>query len=125
MHGMGVCIYPALVVVCEDAANYVEDGSVDVSSWAHYFTSHCGKMHNFDECDNFLGWWRFAMGVIIFVVVCAEGMSRGSVVGIATACGQDDRGVCSRILTFADRPDWLWGLPNLLSNEYRGLFPRG
>jgi hypothetical protein len=111
------CTYlSALVVVCEGATNYVEDGSVDASSWAHYFTAHCGKMHNFGECDKFLWWWRFAIGVIIFVVVCAEGMSLGSVVGIATACGLDDWGDCSRILTFADRPDRLWCAPNLLSN---------
>jgi hypothetical protein len=56
--------------------------------------------------------------------------SRGSAVGIATAYEQDDRGVGvrvpsgSRIFTSPYRQDWLWGLPNLISNENQGLFPR-
>jgi hypothetical protein len=54
--------------------------------------------------------------------------SRDSSVGIATGYGVDDRGVGvrvpvgSRIFSSPSRPDRLWGLPSLLSNEYRGLF---
>jgi hypothetical protein len=52
--------------------------------------------------------------------------SRSSVVGIATGYGLDDRGVGvrvpvgSRIFSSPNRPDRLSGLPNLLSNGYRG-----
>jgi hypothetical protein len=57
--------------------------------------------------------------------------SRDSVVGIAKACGLDDRGVGvrapvgSRIFSPPRRPDRHWGPSSLLSNAYRGLFPRG
>jgi predicted ferric reductase len=56
--------------------------------------------------------------------------SRDSVVGIATGYGLDDRRVgvripvVSRIFTSQRRPDRLWSPPNLLSNGYRGPFPR-
>jgi hypothetical protein len=48
--------------------------------------------------------------------------SRDSAVGIATSYGLDDRGVgvrvpvVSRIFSSPDRPDRIWGPPNLLSN---------
>jgi hypothetical protein len=59
--------------------------------------------------------------------ICAR--SRGSVVGIATGYGLDDRGVGdrvpvgSRIFSSPRRPDRLRGPPRLLSDGYQGLFP--
>jgi hypothetical protein len=53
-----------------------------------------------------------------------------SAVGIATSYGLDDIGVGvrvplrSRIFTSPNRPDQLWGPPNLF-NGYRGLILRG
>jgi hypothetical protein len=58
-------------------------------------------------------------------------LSRGRVVGIATGYRLDNRRVGipvpvgSRILSSSHRPSRLWGLPSLLSNGYRRLFPRG
>jgi hypothetical protein len=56
--------------------------------------------------------------------------SRGSSVGIAPGYGLDDRGVGvrvpveSRIFSSPQRPDRLWGPPNLVFSGYWGLFPR-
>jgi hypothetical protein len=57
--------------------------------------------------------------------------SRASVVYIATGYGPDDRGVGvrvpvgSRIFSSPRRPGQFWCSLSLLSNGYRGLFPRG
>jgi hypothetical protein len=57
--------------------------------------------------------------------------SRDSVVSIATGYGLDDREVGvrvpvrSRIFSSQCRPDRLWSPLILLSNGYRGIFPRG
>jgi hypothetical protein len=67
----------------------------------------------------------------IFPLFIWELGSRDSAVGIATGYGLDDRGIGiqvpaeSRIFSSPRRPDRLWDPPNLLSNGYLQLFPRG
>jgi hypothetical protein len=65
------------------------------------------------------------MAIIIIII------KRDAGFGIVTNYGLDDRGigvrvpVGSRILNSPISSDRLWGPPSLLSNEYRGLLPRG
>jgi hypothetical protein len=72
--------------------------------------------------------------IIIIIIINTVPLlfwSRDSIVGMATGYGLDDRGVGnrvpieSRIFSSRCRPYLLWGPPNLLSNGYQGLLPRG
>jgi hypothetical protein len=71
--------------------------------------------------------WKSRLSSCVFCFVFKR---RDSSVGIATGYGLDDRGigvrvpVGSRIFSSPQRPYRHWGPLSLLSNGYRGLFPR-
>jgi hypothetical protein len=83
-----------------------------------------------DPLRNLLQKFYISQVQIIVFTLYSMG-SRDSVVSIATGYGLDDRGVGvrasvgSRNFSAPRRPDRFWGPPSRLSNEYRGLFPRG
>jgi hypothetical protein len=63
-----------------------------------------------------------------YLPLCLSTRSRDSLVGIVTGYGLDSRcsipGRGKRIFSTPQRTDRLWGPLSLLSNRYRGLFPR-
>jgi hypothetical protein len=78
---------------------------------------------SYRNCLNVIIFKRYAVMLLILINIMN--------VGIATRYGLDDRevrlrvSVGSRIFPSPRRPDRLWDPPNLLSNGYRGPFPRG
>jgi hypothetical protein len=110
------CCFHLLLYLADGQDRFLRKVSTSLSN----FTASCPKKTVFltftavktlNSICVCLPWWRW---------------SWESSVGIATGYGLNDRvPVGSRIFSFPCRPDRLWGSSNLLSNGYRGLFPRG
>jgi hypothetical protein len=91
------------------------------------------------SAPNFLlrSWhWLHSLKICDDIAVKSDGLffflkSRDRAVGIAAGYVLDDQGVAvrvpvgARIFASPRRPYSLWGPPNLLSNEYLGVFLRG
>jgi hypothetical protein len=91
------------------------------------------KVQNSKHCFEFartLVSRTYLCGTVLCLVLF-QIRSRDRTLGTGTGYGLDDRGVGvqfpvgSGIFSFLRPPDWLWGTPTLLSNLYRGQFPRG
>jgi hypothetical protein len=73
--------------------------------------------------------WMFSLWIAL-AIAFSKTQTLCLAVGTTTGYGQDDCTVGvrfpggSRILSSPNRPDELWGSPNLLSNEFWELFPR-
>jgi hypothetical protein len=100
------------------------------SSLAHFLYPEDGGEAFLRTSDNKLSTRRHIPKDGILQIINTS-KNRDSAVGIAIGYGLDDQGVGvpvpveERIVTCSCRPYWLLGLPNLLSNGYRGLFSRG
>jgi hypothetical protein len=101
----------------------------------HTIPSYLSKIINDSQISFYLLYRHVCVSVRIPVrcnfLTLSNSMSRGSSVGIATGYELHYRGVgvpvplASRIFYSPLRPHRLWGPPDLLSNRYQGLFPRG